>query len=109
VNLIAPVGVIDAGEAGIRASGNANLAALTVLNGANIQAQGKVTGLPVIAVPNVAAETAAAAASGAAQQAAQQAVSGNQNAAPVIITVEVIGYGGSDQDVLNAQRRRGQQ
>ncbi|MDT9151097.1 filamentous hemagglutinin family protein, partial [Escherichia coli] len=39
VNLIAPLGTIDAGEAGIRVSGNVNLAALHVVNAANIQVQ----------------------------------------------------------------------
>jgi hypothetical protein len=97
INLIAPVGTIDAGEAGIRASGNANLAALTVVNAANIQAQGRTSGLPVIAVPNVAAEAAAASTAAAAQNAAQQqSAQSTANATPQItITVEVTGFGGS--------------
>jgi hypothetical protein len=97
INLIAPVGTIDAGEAGIRASGNANLAALTVVNAANIQAQGRTSGLPVIAVPNVAAEAAAASTAAAAQNAAQQqSAQTAANATPQItITVEVTGFGGN--------------
>ncbi|MEX7381184.1 filamentous hemagglutinin family protein, partial [Pseudomonas aeruginosa] len=43
VDLIAPLGTIDAGEAGIRVSGNVNLAALQVVNAANIQVQGTST------------------------------------------------------------------
>ncbi|RTL62478.1 MAG: filamentous hemagglutinin, partial [Hyphomicrobiales bacterium] len=39
INLIAPLGVIDAGEAGIRVSGNVNVAALQIVNAANIQVQ----------------------------------------------------------------------
>ena len=39
IDLIAPLGTIDAGEAGIRHSGNVNLAALQVLNAANITGQ----------------------------------------------------------------------
>ncbi len=106
VDLVAPLGVIDAGEAGIRASGNANLAALVVVNAANIEAQGKVTGIPVIAVPNVAAETAASAAAGAAQQAAQQAATGQkQTQVPAIITVEVVGYGGTDAETGEQKRK----
>jgi filamentous hemagglutinin family protein len=97
INLIAPVGTIDAGEAGIRASGNANLAALTVLNASNIQSQGRTTGLPVVAVPNVAAEVAASSAAAAGQNAAQQqATQSVANATPQInITVEVTGFGGN--------------
>jgi hypothetical protein len=107
INLVAPLGVIDAGEAGIRASGNANLAALGVLNAANIQVQGKATGIPVVAVPNVAAEAAGNAAAGAAQQAAQRmAAAPQQNLIPSIFIVEVVGFGGSDQDAIDRERRR---
>ena len=37
----APLGTIDAGEAGIRVSGNINIAALHVVNAANIQVRGE--------------------------------------------------------------------
>ena len=46
VDLIAPLGTIDAGEAGIRVSGNVNIAALHVVNAANIQVQGREQGHP---------------------------------------------------------------
>ena len=97
VDLIAPLGTIDAGEAGIRVSGNINLAALTVSNASNVQVQGKSTGLPTVVAPNVGALSAATAASAAASQAAQQstqnsASSGRQT--PSTITVEITGYGG---------------
>ncbi|HEY4317902.1 MAG TPA: filamentous hemagglutinin family protein, partial [Herbaspirillum sp.] len=55
VDLIAPLGTIDAGEAGIRVSGNVNLAALQVANAANIEVKGKSTGLPLLASVNVGA------------------------------------------------------
>ena len=48
VDLIAPAGTIDAGDAGIRVSGNINLAALQVLNVGNIQVQGASAGVPVL-------------------------------------------------------------
>src|ERR1019366_6999529 len=50
VDLIAPAGTIDAGDAGIRVSGNINLAAAQVLNVGNIQVQGASVGVPVLAV-----------------------------------------------------------
>src|SRR5262249_18855251 len=43
IDLIAPLGTVDAGEAGIRVSGNINIAALHVQNAANIQVQGTAT------------------------------------------------------------------
>jgi hypothetical protein len=46
VSLIAPLGTINAGEAGIRVSGNLNLAALFVLNANNFRVAGEVEGLP---------------------------------------------------------------
>lgn len=46
VNLIAPKGTVNAGEAGIRAI-NLNIAALQVLNVGNIKVSGTATGLPV--------------------------------------------------------------
>ena len=41
VDLVAPLGTVDPGEAGIRVSGNINIAALHVVNAANIQVQGE--------------------------------------------------------------------
>jgi hypothetical protein len=101
VNLIAPVGTIDLGEAGVRASGNANLAARVIANAANITVAGKTTGLPTIVTPNVAAITAASNAVGSSNSAAQdiakqQAASANQQAPESIIIVEVLGYGGGE-------------
>jgi hypothetical protein len=106
INLVAPLGVIDVGEAGIRSSGNVNLAALVVVNAANIQAQGKITGLPPVIVPNVSAEAAASAATGAAQNAAMQATRPPTRATPSIITVEVLGYGGDGSDMNDAATHR---
>jgi filamentous hemagglutinin family protein len=98
LNLIAPLGTIDAGEAGIRSSGNANLAALTIINSANIAVQGKTSGVPVVAAPNVVAQTAANTAAGSAtstaNEVAKQQTSAQQQQIPSIIEVEVLGYGG---------------
>lgn len=98
VDLIAPQGTIDAGEAGIRVSGNLNLAALTIVNASNVQVKGATTGAPTVALANVGALSAASAAAGAAQNAATQAVAsqtaGHNAGSGSIITVEVLGYGG---------------
>jgi filamentous hemagglutinin len=46
VNLIAPKGVVNAGDAGIRVAGNLNIAAVQVIGAANITVAGTATGVP---------------------------------------------------------------
>ena len=75
-----PLGTIDAGEAGIRVSGNVNVAALQVVNAANIQTQGQSSGIPLVASVNTGALTSASAAASSATQAAED-VSRQQQAA----------------------------
>ncbi len=101
VDLIAPVGTVDAGDAGIRVSGNLNIAAAFVLNASNIQASGTSAGVPTVTAPSVnlagltAASNTSAASSSAATDASKAAQGqGQQNELPSIITVEVLGYGG---------------
>ncbi|MCR6476351.1 filamentous hemagglutinin family protein [Variovorax sp. ZS18.2.2] len=97
VDLIAPLGTIDAGEAGIRVSGNVNVAALQVVNAANIQVKGESSGLPVIASVNVGALTNASAAASQASMAAQDVMQRDRAAArqalPSVFTVRVLGFG----------------
>ncbi|WP_085683942.1 MULTISPECIES: filamentous hemagglutinin family protein [unclassified Pseudomonas] len=97
IDLIAPLGTIDAGEAGIRVSGNVNIAALTVVNAANISVQGKATGVPVVSAVNTGAITSASSAASSATQAAedvarQQQAATRQNQASVF-TVQVLSFG----------------
>ena len=92
IDLIAPLGTIDAGEAGIRVSGNVNVAALQVVNADNIQVQGETQGIPVVAAVNVGALSSASAASTAASQAAETITRRSANQ-PSIITVEILGFG----------------
>lgn len=54
VNLIAPVGTVNAGDAGIGSAGNINIAAQTVLGASNINFGGTASGVPA-ATSNVAA------------------------------------------------------
>ena len=101
VDLIAPEGTVDAGDAGIRVSGNFNVAALVVLNADNIQVEGEVTGVPpseesAVNISVEGGDEGQQAAQEAAETAARQAATATE--IPSIITVEVIGYGGGDGD-----------
>jgi hypothetical protein len=104
VNLIAPVGAVDFGDAGVRTAGNLNVAAQVVLNAANVQVAGTQTGVPVVQAPNVGAAVAASAAAGqsasAASEIARQVAQSDARPqeTPSVITVEVVGFGGNEQD-----------
>ena len=91
VDLYAPLGTIDAGEAGIRVSGNINIHAQQVLNAANIKT-GESVGVPVAASVTGALSSASAAASsavGAAQDSAQRAQNQARQNQPSIISVQI--------------------
>ncbi|MBR2688369.1 MAG: filamentous hemagglutinin family protein, partial [Aquamicrobium sp.] len=111
IDLVAPLGTIDAGEAGIRFSGNVNVAALHVVNAANIQGQGTVTGVPQVVAPNIGGLTEAGNVAGAASKAAANPAQSGANEQPSIIIVEVLGFGGGEgKDVqpANPQQRNRQ-
>ena len=115
VDLIAVSGIIDAGDAGIRSSGNLNLAATKILNADNIAVGGLSVGAPPAAsssapaaaaptapaaasAPSSAASTAAAAASNSADKTADKGNSAQQDETPSEYTITIDGYGGSADD-----------
>lgn len=107
VFLIAPLGTVDAGDAGIQATGNLKIAAAAVLNADNISTGGTASGVPsapAAAAPNIGGLTSASSSAGAANSAAasvaNQARPNNQTEeqVPSIITVDVLGYGGGEDD-----------
>jgi filamentous hemagglutinin family protein len=90
VLLIAPVGEVDAGDAGVRASGNVVVAAARVANADNFKAAGNLTGVPSAGVTRVAVTPAGA------NEALSQLRAATRAAQPPvdrrsIITVDVLG------------------
>jgi filamentous hemagglutinin family protein len=112
VDLIAPTGTIDAGDAGIRSSGKINVSAIAVLNSANIQSSAGTTGTPVVVAPNISGLTTASTASAGATSTAGEAARQQQRAAsqqqedvlPSIIQVEVLGYGGGEGEDVSKKK-----
>ena len=108
VGLFAPKGFIDAGDAGIRSTGNIQIGAQVVLNSSNISSGGATTGATVAApsAPSVSSVTSASNSSAASTASTPKATDSKQeanttatdNTLPTVYTVEVIGYGGGSGD-----------
>lgn len=94
VFLIAPRGTVDAGDAGVRASGSLFIAAAQVANAEGFTAGGDVTGIPTASTVSPAASTNSA--SQAVAEAAKQAAGGDDRDPLSRIRVDVEGYVGDD-------------
>jgi filamentous hemagglutinin family protein len=106
VTLVAPQGTVDAGDAGIRATGNISIAAAQVLNADNIASGGTSVGVPsapAAAAPNLGGLSAGASSTAATSSSATELARQSQptqsaaDEAPSSITVEVLGYGGASE------------
>jgi filamentous hemagglutinin family protein len=110
VYLIAPRGTVDAGDAGIRVSGNLIVAAAQVANADNIQVQGEKIGVPVAASVNIGALNAASAAANAVTKAvddvSRQQQDDARNKMPSVISVQVLGFGDGTGAIDDKERRR---
>ncbi len=114
VDLLAPAGIIDAGDAGIRSAGNLTLAASQVLNASNIAVSGTAAGAPAAAAAAPAVGAAAPpppppsnTASAASTTAQEQQAANEQDTTTLPeteVTVEVLGYGGSEDTPLPVTR-----
>jgi hypothetical protein len=97
VYLLAPRGTVDAGDAGIRVSGNLVIAAAHVANADNIQVKGNAIGVPVVQAVNIgalnAAGAAASAASKVAEDVARKQQADSRDRMPSVISVQVLGAG----------------
>ncbi|TXG85527.1 MAG: filamentous hemagglutinin N-terminal domain-containing protein [Sphingomonadales bacterium] len=107
VFLIAPLGTVDAGEAGIRVAGNLFVSAQAVANAENISVGGSAVGVPAAAAVDAGANAAASAASAAANAAVTEQANraGGRGTAQSRITVDVIGFSGDDEDDDPCKRR----
>ena len=107
VDLIAPRGEVNAGDAGIRVAGNLNIAALRVVGADNIRVGGVSVGVPVAqtsslaagltGVSNVASD-ATKAAEKVMQQTSDDVGKKATSTAPSFLTVEVIGLGDDEEE-----------
>ncbi len=106
---IAPRGIFDAGDAGVRSSGKVEITAAVVLNANNISAAGSVSGAPapIAAAP---APVAAPAPPPAKQEdpAKAQSEQLGKSKEPAPLKVELLGYGDTDEDDDGASPNGGQ-
>jgi hypothetical protein len=103
---IAPRGIFDAGDAGVRSSGSVQVVAQTVLNAANISAGGAISGAPVpVAAPAVAAP-AMPANTPRADDVVGAVTKADGEGRQGALDVEVLGYGDDEQDDEETRKRR---
>ncbi len=110
VDLIAPNGIVDAGDAGIASSGNINIAAVQVIGADNIQFGGVAVGVPTSNTGSVggAGFSGAGNVAGNASRVAEDAASDDENQFPLrqeveepqltFISVEVLGFGDEEEE-----------
>lgn len=97
IDLLAPHGEVNAGDAGIRVTGDINIAALRVTGIDNIQVGGTSTGVPQVQSADVAGQLSASNSSAAAAKTADAPRGGDAQQQPSVIIVEVLGYGGGGE------------
>ncbi|MQY51005.1 filamentous haemagglutinin family protein [Rhodocyclus gracilis] len=102
MDLFAPQGAIDAGDAGLRSTGKISLGAQTILNSNNIQAAGGVVGAPAaVAAPAPVTAPTSPTNNASAADAATAALA-NRDGRQGLLTVEVLANGGNGDDAVGA-------
>lgn len=102
---VAPRGIFDAGDAGVRSTGKVSIQAAVVLNASNIAAAGGVSSSASLGISSVSSGPAAATSNTASDAAKQLSVAPKETLA---LTVEVLGYGsgGDEEDEDEETKRR---
>ena len=95
IDLFAPRGIIDAGDAGIRAGGDLNLGSDTIVNADNIDVGGTAVGVPVSAGTSAAVSGLGGLTESATDSATESATGGvdTEQSQTAFLTVEIIGLG----------------
>jgi hypothetical protein len=107
VYLIAPLGTVDAGDAGVRVAGDLFIAALVVANAENFSVGGTAFGVPGSSAVDVAAQTNGSAAAAAAEQVAQTfAAARTAQNPPSIVSVDFLGVVTEAPSSEDERRRR---
>jgi hypothetical protein len=93
--LLAPAGEVDAGDAGVRATGNVLVAAARVANSDAFSAGGSISGVPTLAATPAPVAPTSAASAVTAQSSGSTSGNDNSNRRS-IISVDVVGFAGSN-------------
>lgn len=100
---IAPRGIFNAGDAGVRSSGSVKIVAHVVLNGDNISAGGTIAGAStVVQAPSIGSVAAPSNAAPRSDDVAKSLSNADPAAAAASLAVEVLGYGEDDEQDANA-------
>lgn len=95
---VAPRGIFDAGDAGVRSSGTVEINALVVQNGLNITAAGFISGgMTTVAAPALGSVAAPASAASSSGDATKSLANANAESANSALNVEVLGYGDNSE------------
>ena len=110
VYAVAPRGIFDAGDAGVRSSGSVLVVAPVVLNATNISAGGAISGAQVaVAAPSLGAVAVPAGASARSDDVAKSAASPSSGASSLQLSVDALGFGAAqegEEDEEEAKKRR---
>jgi hypothetical protein len=102
---VAPRGIFDAGDAGVRSSGSIEVTANVVLNSNNLSAGGSISGSGVAVAP-AAPPVAPSSAAAAQQSSASKSVNQETPKKDATLSVELLGYGDEEVDPGDPKKTR---